>query len=90
MKSQLYLWNPLRQKYINDLSLIKNMFIERIQPVFSNAEQEAENYKRGYRDKSTSPKILGLATTKIVAYGPSSCSSAVATSYILGCGDLTR
>lgn len=45
MKSQLYLWNPLRQKYINDLSLIKNMFIERIQPIFSNAEQEATNFK---------------------------------------------
>lgn len=33
MKSQLYLWEPLRQKYIGNLTLIKTMFIERIQPI---------------------------------------------------------
>ena len=45
---------------------------------------------RGYRDKSTSPKILGLATTKNVIYGLSSCFSFMVISYISGCGDLTR
>ena len=42
MRSQLYLWGPLKQRYINDLSFIKTMFIERIQPIFANAEAEAE------------------------------------------------
>ena len=45
MRSQLYLWGPLRQKYIDDLSFIKTMFVERIQPIFSNAEAEAEAYQ---------------------------------------------
>lgn len=44
MYSQLYLWEPLRQQYIDDLTTIKNMFIERIQPVFANPEAEAKQY----------------------------------------------
>ena len=45
MRSQLYLWGPLRQQYISDLTTIKDMFIERIQPIFANPESEAEKYK---------------------------------------------
>lgn len=45
MRSQLYLWGPLRQRYIDDLTFIKTMFIERIQPIFANAEEEAEKYQ---------------------------------------------
>lgn len=45
MRSQLYLWEPLRQRYIDDLTLIKTMFIERIQPIFANAEKESEEYQ---------------------------------------------
>ena len=45
MRSQLYLWGPLKQRYIDDLTLIKTMFVERIQPVFANAESEAEEYQ---------------------------------------------
>lgn len=45
MRSQLYLREPLRQRYINDLTLIKKMFVERIQPIFANAEKEAEEYQ---------------------------------------------
>ena len=45
MRSQLYLWGPLKQRYINDLSFIKTMFIERIQPIFANAEAEAEAFQ---------------------------------------------
>ena len=45
MHAQLYLWGPLRQRYINDLSFIKTMFIERIQPIFANAEAEAEAFQ---------------------------------------------
>lgn len=45
MPSQLYLWEPLRQKYINDLTWVKTMFLERIEPIFANAEQEAKNYQ---------------------------------------------
>lgn len=45
MRSQLYLWGPLKQRYINDLSFIKTVFIERIQPIFANAEAEAEAFQ---------------------------------------------
>lgn len=45
MCSQLYLWGPLRQRYIDDLTLIKKMFVERIQPIFAEAEKEAEEYQ---------------------------------------------
>lgn len=44
MRSQLYLWEPLRQQYIDDLSTIKTMFIERIQPIFADPESEAKQY----------------------------------------------
>lgn len=45
MPTQLYLWESLRQKYINDLTWAKTMFLERIEPIFANAEQEAEDYQ---------------------------------------------
>lgn len=44
MRSQLYLWGPLKQGYIDDLTFIKGMFFERIQPIFANAEAEAKEY----------------------------------------------
>lgn len=46
MRTQLYLWEPLRQKYIRDLTFLKTMFLERIQPIFANAEAEAEAYQK--------------------------------------------
>lgn len=45
MKSQLYLDRDLRKKYIRDLTQIKDLYFERIQPIFANAEKEAENYR---------------------------------------------
>ena len=45
MRSQLYLCEPLRRQYIDDLVTIKAMFIERIQPIFADPESEAEKYK---------------------------------------------
>lgn len=45
MKSQLYLYQDLRKKYIKDLSQIKELFFERIQPIFANAENEATAYQ---------------------------------------------
>lgn len=45
MKSQLYLWKDLRDKYIFDLTQIRELFFERIQPVFANAEKEATEYQ---------------------------------------------
>ena len=45
MYSQLYLWEPLRQRYIDSLTLIKQMFLERIYPIFANAEKEAIEYQ---------------------------------------------
>lgn len=59
MRSQLYLWEKLRQKYIEDLTFIKEMFIERIQPIFANAEEEAISYRNNLWkeiEKSVSPE----------------------------------
>lgn len=45
MKSQLYLHQGLRKKYIKDLTQIKELFFERIQPIFAEAEKEATVYQ---------------------------------------------
>lgn len=45
MKSQLYLYKGLRKKYIKDLTQIKELFFEKIEPVFANAEKEARDYQ---------------------------------------------
>ena len=45
MKSQLYLYRDLRKKYISDLTQIKDLYFERIQPIFADAEKEAEDYQ---------------------------------------------
>lgn len=45
MKSQLYLYKDLRKKYINDLTQIKELFFERIEPIFADAEKEATDYR---------------------------------------------
>lgn len=45
MKGQLYLYQDLRDKYIKDLTQIKELFFERIQPVFADAEKEATIYQ---------------------------------------------
>ena len=45
MRSQLYLWEPLRQQYISDLATIKDMFIERIQPILQIQNQKLRNTK---------------------------------------------
>lgn len=45
MSSQLYLYQDLRKKYIKDLTQIKELFFERIQPIFANAENEATAYR---------------------------------------------
>ena len=45
MKSQLYLYKDLREKYINDLKQIKDLFFERISPIFAEAEKESTKYQ---------------------------------------------
>ncbi len=45
MKSQLYLYKGLRKKYIKDLTQIKELFFEKIEPVFADAEKEARDYQ---------------------------------------------
>jgi len=42
MKSQLYLHRDLRKKYTRDLTQISDLYFERIQPIFADAEKEAE------------------------------------------------
>lgn len=51
MKSQLYLYHQLREKYIRELEIINKFFTERLLPVFSNAEIEAENYEKTLRSQ---------------------------------------
>lgn len=38
----LYLWQPLREKYLKELKTIVELFYKKIYPVFSNAEDDAE------------------------------------------------
>ena len=38
----LYLWRPLREKNIKELTTIIELFFEKIYPIFSNAEHDAE------------------------------------------------
>lgn len=45
MKSQLYLYRDLRKKYIRDLTQINDLYFERIQPIFADAEKETESYQ---------------------------------------------
>lgn len=45
IKSQLYLYEGLRKKYIRDLRQIKELFFERIHPIFSDVEKEANEYQ---------------------------------------------
>ena len=42
MKSQLYLWEGLRELKKKEIILYKDTFKEKIYPVFSNIEDEAE------------------------------------------------
>lgn len=46
MQSQLYLDNGIRKKFIDDLTFLKELFLMKVEPVFANAEFEAEAYKR--------------------------------------------
>ena len=44
-RTELYLYNNQRKIFKNDITNIKDLFFERIFPVFSNAEQEATEYQ---------------------------------------------
>lgn len=45
MHSQLYLCELQKELYIDKLTLIKTMFLERIQPIFANAKDEATTFQ---------------------------------------------
>lgn len=45
MYSQLYLFDPLRQQFIGDLTMIKTTFLERISPIFDDIDAEAKRYE---------------------------------------------
>jgi hypothetical protein len=45
MRTQLYLWDNLREKKKNELKYIKDFYFERIYPNFENPEEEAEEYR---------------------------------------------
>jgi len=44
-KTDLYLYNQQRKIFKQDITNIKELFFERIYPIFSNAEQEATTYQ---------------------------------------------
>lgn len=44
-KTELYLYDHQRQLYKKDITNIKDLFFERIHPVFANAEDESEEYQ---------------------------------------------
>jgi len=46
MKSELYLYEKLRSKYIDDLKHIKSFFDEKVYPIIATPDQEAEDYKK--------------------------------------------
>lgn len=54
MKSQLYLWKDLRDKLKKELTYIYEMYLERIEPVFANAETEAEQLSEKIWDDAMS------------------------------------
>ena len=45
MQPHLYIWDKEREKYKKQLTDIKEIFFERIEPVFSNPEEEANKYE---------------------------------------------
>lgn len=52
MRSQLYLWSKLREKKIEEILLFKNIFKERVFPVFSNIEKEADKISNDLYDNA--------------------------------------
>lgn len=52
MRSQLYLWSKLREKKIEEILLFKTTFKERVFPVFSNIEKEADNISNDFYDSA--------------------------------------
>lgn len=44
MRSQLYLWDGLRRDMKKDISYVRELYFEKIEPAFADAEIEAENY----------------------------------------------
>ena len=56
MKSQLYLWENLRNEFKKELTYIYELYFERIEPVFSNAETEAEKLsEKTWEDVTSAP-----------------------------------
>ena len=56
MKSQLYLWEGLRDLKKKEIILFKDTFKEKIYPIFSNIENEAENLSNDiYEEFMSSP-----------------------------------
>ncbi len=48
MRSQLYLWGPMREKYKNEIRLIIDTYKNRISPVFNNIESDADEIADKY------------------------------------------
>lgn len=54
MRSQLYLWEDLRKEMKKELTYIYKFYFERIEPVFANAETEADEFAERTWDEAMS------------------------------------
>lgn len=59
MRLQLYLWDGLRKDMKKDLTYIRELYFEKIEPVFADAEIEAEAYTQQLWDNAMSTSCYG-------------------------------
>ncbi|OGO76911.1 MAG: hypothetical protein A2Y23_08770 [Clostridiales bacterium GWB2_37_7] len=59
MRAQLYIWDGLRKDMKKDLAYIRELYFEKIEPVFSDAEVEAEAYTQRLWDNAMSAPCYG-------------------------------
>ncbi|MCD4751961.1 MAG: hypothetical protein K8R40_02705 [Anaerolineaceae bacterium] len=58
-KPQLYLYKHLRDQFKEELTQIKELFFERIEPVFSDTEGEANQYKEEMIEAAKNSEFIG-------------------------------
>ena len=59
MMSQLYLWGPVRKEHKKALTYIRDLYFEKMSPVFANAEKEAEEYGENLWENAMSVPCSG-------------------------------
>ena len=59
MQSLLYLWEPEREQKKKELTDIKDLYLEKVEPIFANAEQDADAYKNHLWEERMSEPCSG-------------------------------